>query len=97
LDGPSRAPRKCTVRAFPRRAPTIIRTTGITIDVFINYAIDTKDRCQRYLWSKSDELEHVHDDAQRLVRRVCEVEQICNPLIDLGIIHPVWTHPYLVG
>jgi hypothetical protein len=59
------------MHASPRRAPTIMRIIELIRDVFINYARDRKDRCQSYLRSWSDELERVHDDAQRLVRRVC--------------------------
>jgi hypothetical protein len=40
---------------------------GLQQMFFINYAIDTKDRYYRKLWSWSDELVRVHDDAQRMV------------------------------
>jgi hypothetical protein len=70
---------------------------GLQQMFFINYVVDTKDRCSGYLWSWSDELVHVHDDVQRMVRRICQVEQLHNPPLDFILVQPVQAHPILVG
>jgi hypothetical protein len=40
----------------------------------------------RYLWSWSDEFVRVHDDAQRMVRWICQVKQPRNPPLDLILV-----------
>jgi hypothetical protein len=64
---------------------------------FINYVVNTEDRCSGYLWSWLDELVRVHDDAQRMVRWIYQVEQLRNPLLDFVLRQPVRAHPGLVG